>query len=225
MTGKNLTIAITTRLASLAARVLAFLDREPALDRAHSGVDPETHAAIFTECATSYRGDWRHRLNHPSMQASLHEIGSGLLDKQFFEVILQQRVATARRTLQPMSIILFELDDHHNVKDFDDRDRIGVLGETILRTLRECDIACQINDSIAAIILEDTAESDAVWAAERVRGSLFAITKSDSLTVSAGIACYPSHALYAPELVRRATDALTAALLNGRDRVEVAAFE
>lgn len=159
------------------------------------------------------------------MQASLHEIGSGLLDKQFFEVILQQRVATARRTLQPMSIILFELDDHHNVKDFDDRDRIGVLGETILRTLRECDIACQINDSIAAIILEDTAESDAVWAAERVRGSLFAITKSDSLTVSAGIACYPSHALYAPELVRRATDALTAALLNGRDRVEVAAFE
>jgi GGDEF domain-containing protein len=44
----------------------------------------------------------------------------------------------------------------------------------------------------------------------------------DSLTISAGIACYPSHALNAPELVDQAGRALEAARARGRDHVEIA---
>jgi GGDEF domain-containing protein len=75
---------------------------------------------------------------------------------------------------------------------------------------------------MAAAVLEDTAEAGAVWAAERVRGTLHGSPVGDSLTISAGIACYPSHALNAPELVDQAGRALEAARARGRDHVEIA---
>ena len=57
-------------------------------------------------------------------------------------------------------------------------------------------------------ILEDTPEAGAVWAAERVRGTLLASPVGDALTLSAGVACYPTHALGAAELVHQASRAL-----------------
>jgi two-component system cell cycle response regulator len=71
-------------------------------------------------------------------------------------------------------------------------------------------------------ILEDTPESGAVWAAERVRGTLLGSPVGDALTISAGVACYPSHALGAAELVSQAGRALDEARRHGADRVEIA---
>ena len=61
-----------------------------------------------------------------------------------------------------------------------------------------------------------------MWAAERVRGRCSSSPVGDSLTVSAGVACYPSHALGAAELVQQAARALDEARARGRDRVELA---
>ena len=57
---------------------------------------------------------------------------------------------------------------------------------------------------MASAILEDTAEAGAVWAAERIRGTLHQTELGDVLTISAGVACYPTHALSALELMDRA---------------------
>ena len=57
-------------------------------------------------------------------------------------------------------------------------------------------------------VLADTAEDGAVIVADRVRSSLRTSPVGDTLTVSAGIACYPTHALDAAELVSRAGRAL-----------------
>ena len=75
---------------------------------------------------------------------------------------------------------------------------------------------------MAAAILEDTAEAGAVWAAERIRGMLHQGELGDPMTVSAGIACYPTHALSASELIERAGLALETARSHGRDRLEIA---
>ena len=64
-------------------------------------------------------------------------------------------------------------------------------------------------------------EAGAVWAAERVRGTLLASPVGDSLTLSAGVACYPTHALGAAELVTQAGRALEEARSRGRDRVDL----
>ena len=75
---------------------------------------------------------------------------------------------------------------------------------------------------MASAILEDTAEAGAVWAAERIRGTLHQTELGDVLTISAGVACYPTHALSALELMDRAQRALDHARSQGRDRLEVA---
>ena len=78
------------------------------------------------------------------------------------------------------------------------------------RTLRESDAVFRLGDVVAVAVLVDTAEPGALMVAERVREALRASPVGDSLTVSAGIACYPTHALDAAELVARAGHALGA---------------
>jgi diguanylate cyclase (GGDEF)-like protein len=95
----------------------------------------------------------------------------------------------------------------------------------ITKTLRESDAACRIGRTMASAILEDTAEAGAVWAAERIRGTLHQIDDEEQITVSAGVACYPSHALSALELMERAHRALDHARSQGRDRLEVASAD
>ncbi len=176
-------------------------------------------AAIFAEEAT------RRQLEAempPAPQELVFDEISGLLDERFFAATVQQRVAAARRQLQPVSVVLFELDHFEHLTN-DVRDQaVAVLGDVVRRTLRECDVACRLGEVLAGVVLEDTAESGAVWAAERVRGNLHGSPVGESLTISAGIACYPSHALGAPELVSMAGQALASARARGRDHVEVA---
>ena len=159
----------------------------------------------------------------PSMDMeTAMDSASGLLDQQFFSVLVQQRVAAARRHLQPIAIVIFDVDglDRNDAAACDRA--LGALGNTMIKTLRESDAACRVGVTMAAAILEDTAEAGAVWAAERIRGTLHHESGVDSITVSAGIACYPTHALGATELIDRAGSALETARALGRDRLEIA---
>ena len=153
------------------------------------------------------------------------DTASGLLDQKFFTVLVQQRVAAARRHLQPIAIVIFDIDGLDRADDLACDAAIGTLGETMIRTLRESDAACRVGNTMAAAILEDTAEAGAVWAAERIRGTLNQTNRGDLITVSAGIACYPTHALGATELIDRAGCALEAARSQGRDRLEIASSD
>ena len=147
---------------------------------------------------------------------------TGLYDERYFAVLVQQQVAAARRSLRPVSVVIFEVDALHESAP-DQRDQaLAVVGDVVRRTLRESDSACRLGDLMVGAILEDTPEAGAVWAAERVRGTLLTSPIGDSLTLSAGVACYPSHALGAAELVQQAGRALEEARARGRDRVEMA---
>jgi two-component system cell cycle response regulator len=147
---------------------------------------------------------------------------TGLYDERYFAVLVQQQVAAARRSLRPVSVVIFEIDSMGEA-DADTRQQaLGVVGDVVRRTLRESDAACRLGDLMVGAILEDTPEAGAVWAAERVRGTLLASPIGDALTLSAGVACYPTHALGAAELVHQASVALDEARSRGRDRVELA---
>ena len=159
----------------------------------------------------------------PAMElATAVDNASGLLDQQFFQVLVQQRVAAARRHLQPLAIVIFDIDgaDGGDTEACDTG--IRALGETVSHTLRESDAACRVGATMVAAILEDTAEAGAVWAAERIRGALQQTPNAQPITVSAGVACYPTHALSATELIDRAGRALESARSHGRDRLEIA---
>ncbi len=208
--------AIAARLGTLGAQVT-----ELGAERAEMRRELDALAAIFAEEATASRREVLALARTDTTEAIMDTV-SGLLDEQHFTVLVQKRVAAARRQLQPISIIKFEVDGLADATNEECDRAIASLGAVITTTLRESDAACRIGHTMAAAILEDTSEAGAVWAAERIRGSLHQNELGDTLTVSAGIACYPTHALTAPELMERAARALDTARAQGRDRLEVA---
>jgi diguanylate cyclase (GGDEF) domain len=108
-------------------------------------------------------------LRNPAPRLTTNDAVTGLIDRAYFRVTLSQRVASARRHLHPLSLVLFELDGFEKARP-DRRDRaLRLLGAAMRRTLRECDTACRYGDHAVAALLEDTPEAGAAGAAERVR--------------------------------------------------------
>ena len=150
---------------------------------------------------------------------------SGLLRQRHLPVLLQQVVAAARRKVQPVSVVFWEVDGLGDSELEAREQALTALGAVAWRTLRESDSVFRLGDVAAVAILVDTAEPGALTVAERVRDALRTSPVGDSLTVSAGIACYPTHALDAAELVARAGRALELARREGHERDHVAIAE
>ncbi|HTC81686.1 MAG TPA: GGDEF domain-containing protein [Acidimicrobiia bacterium] len=148
---------------------------------------------------------------------------TGLLGEHYFQLAIEQRIAAARRQLQPVALLLLSLEGDGAGDAYRQQAAISFAG--ILReTLRESDTACRIGDNRFGVILEDTSEAGGVWAAERLRTAL--ARKGDSLLrLAAGVAAYPTHALEGDEVLSRARRALDSARSSGSSRVEVASVD
>jgi diguanylate cyclase (GGDEF)-like protein len=144
---------------------------------------------------------------------------TGLLDGRYFHVALEQRVAAARRKLQPLAVMLVEVDTHaESTLDFPQQAAV------IHETLREADTICRIGPQRLGLILEEATEFGAVFAIERIRMSVNR-AGGDEEHLWAGVAGYPSHALDAPQLLERAEHALERARNSGKGWVRVARTE
>jgi diguanylate cyclase (GGDEF)-like protein len=156
------------------------------------------------------------------LAADAFEPVSGLLRERFVAVLIQQRVAGARRRLHPVAVIALEADGLRGRDEASVDAAMRALGGVIRDTLREADCACRVGDVVVIAALDDTTEEGARIAIERIQTGLRLATGDVGLTVSAGIACYPTHALEAPDLVARAGEALLDARAAGVSRVAVA---
>lgn len=144
--------------------------------------------------------------------SALHDDETGLLNEPFLRALLPGRVATAKRMLWPLSLVLCDNDNDATV---------GVVTHAIVLTVRECDVACRLDDGRFALLLEDTPEDGALWVTERIRRLLGAQT--EPVTLWAGVSTYPVHARDATGLLTTAGRALDAALEWRTPRIEVAA--
>jgi diguanylate cyclase (GGDEF)-like protein len=142
---------------------------------------------------------------------ALHDPESGLLNQLYFHAALPNRVATARRVLRPISIVIARLGSEQHARQ---------VAFGLLDTLRESDTACRFDDGAFALILEDTPENGAVWTMERLRRLL--TEQGMEIVLWAGIASYPAHALEPPELLTLAEKALADAMQWTQSRIEVA---
>ena len=144
-------------------------------------------------------------------EGTLHDPESGLLNEAYFRAALPNRVATARRVLRPISVVLTRLREAVHARQV-------ALG--LLDTLRESDTACRLADGSFALILEDTPENGAVWTMERLRRLLH--EQGTEVVLWAGVASYPAHALESAELLALAESALHDAMQWEVSRIEVA---
>jgi diguanylate cyclase (GGDEF)-like protein len=226
----RLALSLVCAVAATLAAGLAFLADAAALGSTACGTAAISLALAAVQWRTMRTPDGDGDevtidLRNPIPRLSTNDPVTGLVDKTFFRVTLSQRVASGRRHLQPLSLVVFELDGFERARPERRDQALRLLGSALRRTLRECDTACRYGDSAVAALLEDTPESGAAAAAERVRKAVTMSPTGRSFTLSAGIACYPSHALDAHDLLRRSVQALAAARAAGRDRVEIAGVD
>jgi len=147
---------------------------------------------------------------------------SGMLVEPHLAVVLAHAVANARRKVVPLAVVVFVLDGLDAAPAAPREQAMAALGDVARRTLRESDAIFRAGLCYAVAVLGDTAEPGAVIVADRVREALRDSPIGGVLTVSAGIACYPSHTLDGGDLVRRARHALRAARADGHERDHVA---
>ena len=151
---------------------------------------------------------------------------TGLPDERFFALAVEGRVATARRRLWPVTMVLLEVSLRPECQDRRARAKAHAEFSSLLRrTLRESDVVCRLNDTGFALVLEDTTEEGAVWVVERVQIAM-AQAGGAARRVAAGVASYPVHGLDVDHVRAQAEAALTRACAAGQGRglgqVEVA---
>lgn len=156
---------------------------------------------------------------------SLKDPVSGLPDGRFFRLAADRKVALARRTLKPVALAMFEIDAFDSFAPYLRDHAVRVLARVMQNTLRESDTICKLRDGVLAAVLDDTSETGAVWAADRIRRSLLETPAREVVTVSAGLACYPSHAMDADDLINEVERALRTARTLGPGRIEVATID
>ena len=161
-------------------------------------------------------------------QQALTDALTGCYNRRSFEMQLDKEVMMAKRTRQPLSLLMLDLDRFKHLNDTAGHDA----GDDALRQLAQCfkeelrgvDSAARFGGDEFALILPQAFTEGALIVAERVRARVekIHIPEFGNLTASIGIASFPTHAASRAELFRAADDALYAAKRNGRNRVCVA---
>ncbi len=166
----------------------------------------------------------------PPPVVSVIDDDTGLPDARFFELALEGRVASARRHLWPVTLVLMELwiGAGPDQEPPDTREVLGDFALLLRRTLREADVACRVAETTFGLVLEDTSEEGGVWTAERIQIGL-ARSAIAIQRMAAGVASYPTHAMRADNLLVQARAALDRACAAAPDaglgQVEVAHTE
>jgi diguanylate cyclase (GGDEF)-like protein len=151
---------------------------------------------------------------------------TGLMNEIFFSGLLSTKVATARRRLWPLSIVLLKLVMQPGATGEAADAAIVAFAEVVSETIRTADVACRVGARSFALLLDDTDEDGAAWVAERIQIAHAREGESPIAKVCAGVASYPSHGIEPAEILITAKNALKQASDNlelpGLGRVIVA---
>jgi two-component system cell cycle response regulator len=149
---------------------------------------------------------------------------TGLTNRRGFQELFETELERARRSGQPLSVIVGDLDYFKALNDrfghaAGDRalEQLALILETAKRRL---DTAARLGGEEFAVVLPDSDHHAAYILAERMRREVRETFMYEpyELTISLGVATFPLHGSSVEELVARADDALYAAKTLGRDR-------
>jgi diguanylate cyclase (GGDEF)-like protein len=175
-------------------------------------------ALVGIQRATANRLIWR------LSDAAVTDALTGLLNRRGFQELIETELERARRSGQPLSLIIGDLD---HFKALNDRFGHGA-GDRALEQLalildtakRRIDTAARIGGEEFAVVLPDSDQHAAYILAERMRREVretFMYSPYE-LTISLGVATFPVHGPTVETLVAQADEALYAAKALGRDR-------
>jgi diguanylate cyclase (GGDEF)-like protein len=152
---------------------------------------------------------------------------TGLYNHRHFQETWEREIRLAQREARPVGLLMLDLD---RFKDYNDRyghtagdEALRAVAECLRRGLRSSDLAFRYGGEELAAILPGCDKEAACRIAENVRAALRSLPRSIErprpLTVSIGVASYPSDGTMPREILDRADSALYVAKSEGRDRV------
>lgn len=157
---------------------------------------------------------------------------TGLYTRRIFNDQLSAEITFSKRYNTVTSLILLDIDHFKQVNDTYGHS-VGdavlcELSDRILLATRETDLTCRFGGEEFAVLAKNTSTKEAETLAERIRIAIelpfFEIGEGRSIpvTVSSGIASYPSHADHGAGLIVAADGALYTAKKEGRNCIRIA---
>lgn len=160
---------------------------------------------------------------------------TGLYLLRYFKQRLREEFYRAERTGGQLSLMILDID---HFKRFNDTyghpagDTIlATVAERVLANARKVDLTARYGGDEFVILLPDTSAEEAMLLAERLHQAISNETiqlgpqSTVHLTVSIGVATYPTHASTIEELIKRADEALYWIKSHGRNRIRLYSFE
>ncbi|HEX9822868.1 MAG TPA: diguanylate cyclase [Actinomycetota bacterium] len=150
-------------------------------------------------------------------------------NRRTFETSLELELERAARTGGAVSLLMLDLDHFKRLNDEHGHRRgdevLQGVAEILRRESRSFDVPARYGGEEFAVILPGCEVDDAIRSAERLRRAIAAMDDETPVTVSAGIATFPTHAADAESLVKTADRALYQSKRAGRNQVSMAPRE
>ncbi len=153
---------------------------------------------------------------------------TGLYNRRFFSIRLDEEVSRYRRFNHPVSVVLLDLDGFKAVNDelghAAGDETLRGMADILLKQSRGINVICRYGGDEFAVLLVETSKNGARLYADRIRYILSTSTFSHGrrVTASFGIASLPEDVTPSTEeLIRAADEALYAAKRAGKNRVSV----
>ena len=148
---------------------------------------------------------------------------TGLLNRRGFEEAFELEIERARRLETPLTVLVGDLDRFKMLND-----RLGhqagdraleLLGEALAAGVRRIDRVGRLGGEEFALVLPETDEHAGYVLAERIRSKVRENFAADlfPLTISFGVAAYPTHGATTAALLKAGDQALYTAKEFGRD--------
>ena len=154
---------------------------------------------------------------------------TGLYNRRFFGIRLEEEISRYRRFNHPVSVVMMDLDGFKAVND-----SLGhVVGDETLREVaqlllkhsRGINVVCRYGGDEYVVLLVETSKAGARLYGDRIRQVIagYSFSHGKPITASLGIASLPDdEALTSEDLIRAADEALYAAKRGGKNQVALA---
>lgn len=171
------------------------------------------------------------------LREALHEHAiidklTGLFNRRFMDEVMDMEISQADRNKTPLAVVMLDVDHFKKFNDLHGHDAgdvvLSALGRCFVQHARKSDIVCRYGGEEILILLPNTDTADAVRWADAVREKVEGMTLNHHgqqlgpVTVSCGVASYPTNARNKRELIKAADEALYHSKAEGRNRVNAA---